>query len=242
MKLSLVISTILISLFSYSTTVGQEIQEEGQDTTSYYGKVIITEIGLDVVQPLRTYADRTLTGGIGFALKALIQRREGGTVFLGGSFYYHGFESSNVLYTDFFNNVAINVRDKVSTQDMGLDFVMRKYPGLVLGRFELYVEGSLGMKWIYTTLTSTDTDSNQNLNFDFLQNDIAFTYGANLGMQVYLTDNYFLNFSTGYFGSTSVTYYGRQEGLGGVEAIDAFRLNTSLTDLLRYQLGVTWTF
>ena len=161
MKLSLLISTILISLFSYSTAVGQEEQDEIQDTTTYYGKVIITEVGLDVVQPLRTYADRTLSGGIGFALKALIQRHEGGTVFLGGGFYYHGFESSRVQYTDFFNNVAISVSDKVSTHDIGLDFVMRKYPGVVFGRFELYVEGSLGMKWIYTTLTSTDIESNQ---------------------------------------------------------------------------------
>lgn len=238
MKLSLVISTILISLFSFTTAVGQE----DQDTTTYYGKVIIGEIGLDLVQPMRTYAGRVQSTGVGLVIKGLVQRSEGATLFMGGSFYYHSYESFSVNYIDFFNNVQIEVNEVASTHDLGLDYLIRKYPGWVLGRFELYVEGSLGVKWIYTTISSRDVESGDNLGFDFFQNDLAFNYGANLGLQVYLLDNYFINITAGYFGSTSVTYHGRDEDLSGPDAIDSFRLNTSLTDVLRYNLGLTWTF
>lgn len=220
------------------------LAQEGEhfDTLDNASRVVLIEGGMDFSLPLRTYADRVNTFGFGFAGKFLIQTKSESGTFIGMGGYYHSYENAIVNYIDFFDNVQINVADRVATHDIGLECYARHFPGYVFWRFEPYIETSIGVKWIYSTSTSTDVDTNESLNFDFIQNDLAFTYGASVGTQIHIKDTWFVNASIGYYGSTSATYHGRETGLTGIDAIDYFRLNTSLTDVMRINVGVTWAF
>lgn len=240
MKLKLAFLLFIFGIFSLTNVSAQK--QAAKDTSENMSRVILFEGGLDLSSPLRTYAQRVDDTGFGFVGKVLVQTRPDGASFMGLAMYYHSYESASVDYLDFFNNVSINVRDKVSTHDIGLDYVFRHFPGYVIGRFEPYIEASLGMKWMYSTFSTRDLDTQESYDFDFLQNDLVFTYGAILGTQVYVKNNWFINISIGYYGSASATYHGREDGLSGIDAIDFFRLNTTLTDLLRTNIGATWAF
>ncbi len=216
--------------------------QETQDTTDQGVRLYIFEFSADLVNPISTFGDRLDNLGLGASVLALKQRAVDNPGFLGLQTAYHFYETQAVDYVDIFNNINVNVRDRVSTHDISLSTVYRHYPDLVFGPLEFYVQANLGLRWFYTTLRSTDTDVDESLDFRFLQNAWLINGGAGIGFNLDIQQSVLLNFSMHYETGSTGTYYAKEEGLSGIDAIDFFRRNTSSLDQVVYKIGVTWLY
>ncbi len=236
---------ILLRIGIFLTTVLFSINLVSQaesDTTEQGISLYIFELSGEIVDPISTFGDRLINKGIGLSGTALKQRAVDSPGFLGLHLSYHFYESQSVDYQDIFSGVSVNIRDRVSTHDISLGAIYRHYPDLVLGPIEFYAQAGLGLRWFYTVLSSTDVDIDESLDFRFLNNAWLITGGVGLGFHVDIKQSVLLNFGIHYQTGSTGSYYAKEDGLNGPDAIDYFRRNTSSLDQLIYKFGVSWLY
>jgi len=231
------------SVFGQVSEVEDSYIEEEYEIT----RVHFVEGNFSMYAPLDAFSekiDKTLL--YGFSLGYLVQLQKGKPSFIGIEAFHMNLGLYSKSYDDVIGTDPIELTGKVASNGLGINLNYRYYPPFKIGRIESYLEGHLGMKWLYSYLSETGAflDDEPYSNFDFLDGDWVLTYGGAFGMQIHISDFYYLNFKSTYHFAVSGEYQRRlTDNLGIIDfPQEAFETVQSSTNFVKIDIGMTFLF
>ena len=244
---------VFISLFVVSTNqvIGQNEGDVDYEYEEYedeeISRVYFFEGNFSLYTPIDAFSEKMEKDLlIGFSLSFLMQLQKEKPSFLGIEAFHMHFGSFSTDYDAVVGGEQLVLNGRVASNALGLHFNYRYYPPFKWGRLEPYVEGHLGVKWLYSYLSESGTffDEEPYDNFDFLTGDWVMTYGGAFGMQIHVSDFYYLNFKSTYHFAISGEYQKKLDG--NLEFVDfpqdAFETIQSATNVVKWDVGMTFLF
>jgi len=237
-RLRAILSFFLLIFFVSNSIIAQEQEVEEEYTESYASSII--EGSISILDPIFNFGDEI--DGIRLSLNAGYYHPlgEDNQMYLGFSGYYAQ------LDRDVQQNVTSageNVNDIANSNMVGLDFGMRYYPNFSVLNIEPYIEANLGARSFYTVTKAFFPDLDETIDRETQEFNIAMGYGFSLGLHIYVSDETAINLKTNFQFSNIARYYSELEDNPNNEfPIDNFELQTSQTDFIRYDLGVSYFF
>ncbi|KXK39538.1 MAG: hypothetical protein J5I52_04520 [Saprospiraceae bacterium] len=204
-------------------------------------KVSFFEAGLSLFQPVGPFGNNN-SNRMGIEMGYLRQIKQDKPSFWGISIYYTNLGSESGVTTHVVDYYYVTFDESTTSNVLGFDGRFRFYPDIYLGPIECYVEGHLGYKWLYT-LTSLTVQGEDSSDTNFDSGSLSLTYGASVGLQIPIASEWYLNAKASYLPGLSVDYYSKNpKNTIQDKILDAFDKHHSTTDIVRYDLGVTYRF
>lgn len=238
---------IVLFLSCKLVSQNQELLVEAEEEFEEISRVHFFEANFSIYRPLDAFETKIEKKVLyGFSLGFLTQLQKGKPSFLGVEAFHMNLGSFSKNYIAIVGNEQIGLSGKVASNALGLNAIYRYYPPLKLSIVEPYVEGHLGLKFLYSYLSEAGafTDDEPYDNFDFLTNDWVLTYGGSFGLQLHISNNYYLNLKSTYHFAVSGEYQKRL--YENIETIDfpqeAFEQVQSSTNVVKMDIGLTVLF
>ncbi|MEM9548529.1 MAG: hypothetical protein AAGA77_21265 [Bacteroidota bacterium] len=240
---------VFAHVFVIMCSFGQEELVNNYEEEEYeeISRVYFAEANFSIYSPLDAFSEKIERNTLyGFSLGFLMQLQKEKPSFIGVEvFHLHlGMYSSD--YEAVIGSEQLILSGRVSSNNLGINLNYRYYLPFKVSRIEPYLEGQLGVKWMYSYLTESGSfsDGEEYNNFDFLTGTWVLSYGGALGFQIHLTDVYYLNLKSSYHFAVSGEYERRiQENLDAVEfPQEAFETVQSSTNFVKFDLGLTFLF
>jgi hypothetical protein len=238
---------IFLLLFFSCTLLGQfeeVIEDEELDDIS---RVHFFETNFSMYSPLGAFSSKIERDLLyGFSLGYLTQLQVEKPSFLGIEIFHMNLGRYTKNYDAFVGNEQLVLTGKVASNALGFNLVYRYYAPFKYKVIEPYFEGQFGMKYLYSYLSEAGSfiDGEPYDNFDLFEGDWVLTYGAALGMQIHISDIYYLNLKATYHLAVSGEYQKKVEGnLAFIDfPQDAFESVQSSTDVIKMDIGFTILF
>jgi opacity protein-like surface antigen len=194
------------------------------------------------VAPRGEFSENVTNNGYGAGLQGLV--RVGSSPFLVGGdlgFVGYGSESHREIVSATISDFQVRVR---TTNNIFLPhFVLRAQPRT--GWVRPYVDGLVGLKYLWTSTSISDVDSDETISSDTNLSDTSFSYGIGGGLQIPFTKNreskVVLDTGVRYLRGGRAAYLrkGSIHAENGSVVYDVF---SSRTDVLAIQVGVMFRF
>jgi len=135
----------------------------------------------------------------------------------------------------------------ITSSYVGFNGLYRYYPDVSFYGIEPYFEGALGFKLFNTfERTSAFIDNFEEFNEgEFIHGDLVLAYSGSFGLQTLITENMYANIKSTYQAGNSAEFDRVRDNLVGEDItfpIQAMELTNSATNLLRFDIGVTFIF
>jgi hypothetical protein len=235
----ILISWIFITstLLVFSTTC--KAQDEGGNL--YYPKINYLELNMSLVSPQGFFKKNISNPLFGFEVGYLRQLKSNKPLFWGISTYYTKLNSTSATIEEILDFSLVQFDYSTSTNLLGFNGKMRFYPDLRIGKMDFYLEAQLGYKWLYTLTTKTLVSDNESSDTNYEQGSLSLTYGVSAGINYHIQDQVYLNLRANYLPGLSSAYYSKNNQNQIVSStLDQFDLSHSVTNIIRYDLGVTF--
>ena len=238
---------IFLLLFLSCALFGQVEEAADDDEYDEITRVHFFEANFSMYRPMEAFSSKIEKSLLyGFSIGYLTQIQIEKPSFLGLEVFHKNLGNFSRNYDALIGNEQLVLRGKVSSNAIGINGIYRYYPPLKFKRIEPYFEGQLGVKFLYTYLSETGSFSDDEPydNFDFLKSDWVLTYGGGFGIQIHISDMYYLNLKTTYHLTVSGEYQKRiKEGLASIDfPQEAFESVQSSTDVIKMDIGLTILF
>lgn len=240
---------IFFLFFIYCGVYGQEygFEDSAEIKDEDISRVHFVEGNFSMYAPLDRFSEKIQRGVLyGFSLSYLVQLQKEKPSFFGVDIFHMNLGQYSKSYDALIGADQLELTGKVSSNALGLNLIYRYYPPLRYGSLEPYIEGQFGGKWLYTYLSETGVflDDDTYDNFDFISGNWVLTYGGAIGLQVHISDIYFLNLKSTYHFAVSGEYDIRKtEDLGIIDfPQEAFESVQSSTNVVRIDVGFTVLF
>jgi len=239
---------LFLSLISFGGFAQEEIEDEENIDEEYYDepeynfkKSILLGGNLQFGIPqgaMRRVSDKSSWGFGGSFLSRINQEKP---IYAGIDFSIQTFDRETLFDEEFINGVLEEFRVTTKNHVMNAHFLVRYQPEVNFF-VQPFVEGLLGTKWFYTRTAVTDANNSQEtLSSDIDRGDWGASFGAAVGFQINLSNNYlYLEGRCAYLKGTSVEYLVRNPDVSGgfLDPIEAFEPQNSVSDLLIPQIGL----
>jgi hypothetical protein len=220
------------------------LQLKGQESSLLKEEPILNFIGLNLswVNPLGPFKENTKAGYLGCEIHYYRQFRKGSPLFLGFSTYYTMLGNRKAVITEFLDNTIIDFKYSTNSHLWGFNTVGRFYPDLYVGKAEFFTELLIGGKWFFTTTTKTIPDTeDSDIRMD--RGRLSLDYGIALGMNYPVYKSLYASIKSSYLPGTAGSYYARNDkSFIEYTTLEGFTLKNSAVELLRWDLGITFTF
>lgn len=144
---------------------------------------------------------------------------------------------------DVINGANQEANASTSTSMAGLRFSYRYYPPTHISILEPFLEGSLGIHWLFAYTTISEFDSEES-DFTFDKNDLVLFYGVAAGFNIPVGSSDYIQVRCGYYPGLSANYYTKDDSnpIPVLSSIEAFTIRKSSTDVLCVDAGYTYVF
>jgi len=204
-------------------------------------KINFLEANLALTKPTGFF-NRNLPNSIaGVEIGYLRQLKVEKPLFWGINMYYHPLGSASATIEELLEFNLVQFDYQTTSNMLGFNGKMRFYPNLNLGKLEVYVEALLGYKWLFTTTSKTLTNNQDSSDSNFEKGSLSLTYGVAGGLNFPVSHQLYINFRANYLPGLSTSYYVRNKSNTlSFSTIELFDLKKSTTDIIRWDIGVTW--
>jgi opacity protein-like surface antigen len=167
-----------------------------------------------------------------------------GLVRIGSSPFMVGGDLALVIYGDE-RRLDPTISERVTTSNYILlpHFVLRAQPRL--GVIRPYVEGLIGLKYLWTESSTSEVDIDGNVINDVNLSDTSFSYGVGGGLQISPTktreSRFMLDIGVRWLRGGRAEYL-REGSIRGVNGSVVYDVLSSRTDALAVRAGVTYRF
>lgn len=232
-------------------------QEENTDTTftvdSYYtdeqeynepSNINFLNVGLGALNPKNAFGQKLDKSLFHLNFSYFRQIKKYKPFFAGFEFGYSHIDSYNadieILtdegFTEYWN-------EAVNSNLYQFNLIGRYYLPARFWKIDPFVEFNYGLQWFSTT-SRLDVPDSEDSESESVKNDLVGKYGFAAGFNLMVTENYYGFFRIGYDAGLSAYYYTLKEefDLPLEYTIDAFDLQKSTTDVLKWDIGFTFAF
>ena len=224
-------------MFAITGLVHQGMSQDIDSVEESSIKAKIFELTFDPVVPVYTFGrdlDQTLYG---LTAAYYWERKNQDYSFWGVQANWAHIDSDRNTYY----RGAEEVEDITSSNFFGIQAMLRYYPDFFFWRIEPFAEVSFGTNFFTTTTTRYYFDEDDSSDFDFNEFDFGLSYGLGIGFTTQIVQQFFLVTKCSFYGGNAVTYQFK-DGIDEVVPLDNFQTETSQTNYLRFQIGVSFTF
>lgn len=177
----------------------------------------------------------------GVSMSLLRQVNPEEPTFIGMRWQYLHHASRSVDYTDVIGSDLVDFEQRTSSNLMDLGLIARFYSPRSLGRLTPFVDGSVGVRALYTFTSDQPVDGGDEGSFDFERFRVTPYLTAAVGGQYPVWEDLMLNFKVSYTFALSTSYYSAITPSPAVsDSRDAFQQRNTAIDILLYELGVTY--
>ncbi|MBC7885026.1 MAG: outer membrane beta-barrel protein [Saprospiraceae bacterium] len=236
MKIHFVSFLIVVILGSYHNVAAQDTSYDNGSP-----KINFLELNVSFTKASGFFKRNYPSVKLGFEMGYLRQLKAEKPLFWGISFYYTHLDNVKATISELLDFSFVDFDYSTTSSLLGLNGKLRFYPNINLGKFESYLEAQLGYKWIYTATTKTIVDDEDSSDFAIEKGSLSLTYGIAAGLNYAIKDNIYINLRANYLPGLSTAYYVKDDQ-NNVEfsTIDKYDLKNSTTDIIRWDLGVTF--
>jgi len=236
--LKAILSFFIITFLSATMIFAQETESEDEDTEAYSSSII--EASISILDPIFNFGDEIDGIRMSFNGGYYHPVGEGDQMYIGLSTSY------SMIDRDVQLNVTAageNVNDIANSNMLAIDLAMRYYANFSFLNIEPYIEANLGTRSFYTVTKAFFPDLDETVDRQSREFNIALGYGFSGGIHIYVGDQTALNLKTNFQFSNIAKYYSElEDNPNNPMPIDNFELQTSQTDFIRYDLGVSYFF
>lgn len=131
-----------------------------------------------------------------------------------------------------------------NSQLLSLDLLARYYLPLRVSTLEFFSEFNVGGNLFFTTTAFSPPDVDEMGDTDWENTDFAMRYGVGMGCNYPVSDKIYIQARIGYTAGLSAEYFTlKKETVQIVDStIESFELQKSTTDVLKWDIGVTFAF
>jgi len=230
----------------YSSVFGQEVRDSIAVDDYQPVRAYFVEGAISVLAPQGNFNRQMDDVPIGLSFSALAQISPGQPFFVGVETYYAYVDDlSNTWFGFFDNGDPAEYQGTVTSNIIGVNAMYRYYLPVSIWKLEPYVEGAFGLKWLFTyeSTTSFFDGFEEASTGEFVTSDVSLTYGGAVGLQLLLGGRTYLNMKTSYLPGNSAAYEVRSAGVvPSTFPIEAFERKQSATDVVKFDLGITYVF
>ena len=207
----------------------------------------LLEAGVSVGRPLGNF-DTKLDGELlwGFGAAALHQLQPDRPAFIGIEMRYNNLQTQRSNWLDILDTGELaDFTGSASSNMATFDLLYRYFPAIGFWGIEPYVEGRFGTRWMYTyeTTTAFIGDFEEFSDTAFANSSWALAYGAAIGMQIYTGGTTYLNIRSIYTRGNSAQIDVKDDTVDPLDItfpIQGYRLTSSATSTLRFEVGLTF--
>ena len=214
---------------------GQESSSESVDEFNIW----IADANIAIVDPINNFGEEVVGGKVGFSISVLRQVKPESSMFIGlGSYYAR-------IARDLQENVTTEgdaVDDIANSNMLGFDILFRYYPNVYIWQFEPYIEGTIGYRTFYTVTKSFFPDFNETSNYQTNEFNGALSYGFGLGTHIYVDTKWSINLKFNFQVANIANYYIEREVKNSLDPLENMSLENSQTDLLRFDIGISYLY
>ncbi len=235
MKKSILLLFFLYSLQSFSQDIYREESEE--NTTDQFPMFIGIYPSISI--PVGAFSDNMNRIGLGGGFEFLVNIKQ--TQFYAGfasNIANYGNETLEFIDTDGF---TLDWKTNSSLWD---NHLLVQYEPLMKQEFQLYVQGKIGINHFFTVTKLVDEETggeNEVLERFVDGKSTTFSYGGSIGALIPLDKewHFMLDLRASYLRGTNASYYSKLNNFTIVgDTLDAFDLQESTTNMLRFEVGV----
>jgi hypothetical protein len=240
---------ILIACLSLLTELSAQtdslyyIDEDDNANYDEVSRINLLSFSIGQLVPARAFKKKLGFNPVAYNIGVSHQIKPNKPLFLGIDFSYSPLD-------DFTGDIDVDTEAGVeqwssttTTSFMSFGLNSLYYLPVHIGKMDVYSQFHLGFNWFSTRTTITPPDSEQSEgNYD--KNDLVGRYGATLGFHYPLGQNGYVQLQIGYQAGLSAYYYTVKPDfeLPLDTTLDAFKLQKSATDALKWDLGYTFAF
>lgn len=202
-------------------------------------KLKMGTFSMEFVQPRGRY-ERGLgdNAGWGISFCTVKERAIDKPLWLGWELYWNNLFSTSDFYQDVINGFSVSIEDRITTGSLGLNLVSRYFLPLELRPIYFYIDGQVGVRYLYSLNRAFVENSGENIDFSIVEQDFIVSYGASAGCQIGIkNESYFIDLNASINAGTSGSYLGRDDN-----SANGYAQTNSTTNLLRFKLGLTRIF
>ncbi len=207
------------------------------------GFIRLASLSIGQFIPVNAFKQKLNCKPISFNVALYHQVKKNKPLFIGVEFSYIPIDS----YT---SDVEIDTElgvelwsSSTSTSLKSLDLNALYYFPIASGKLDFFTQFNLGFNWLSTRTTITPPEGEESSG-QYDKNDLVGKYGVAIGLHYPLGPNSYIQLRMGYNAGLSAFYYTkRADFLEPVDqTLDAFKLQKSTTDAIKWDLGYTFAF
>ncbi|MBK9254350.1 MAG: hypothetical protein IPM42_02555 [Saprospiraceae bacterium] len=233
--------TAMLTIIVFQSTV----LSSQDNVTEYYvppSRINFIDFNVSLIQASGALKTNLPNLKFGLDLGYMRQFKPESPLFWGFNTYYTHLGNRSAVITEFVDNILIDLDYNTNSQLLGFNGVMRFYPDIKLFKAEFFGELLLGYKWFFTT-TSKTIPNTEDVDLNMERGRLSFNYGVSVGCNIPLSRSWYGNVRLSFLPGQSTSYYVvNDENNIRFSSLEAFTLKNSATDLLRWDIGVTFAF
>ncbi len=216
--------------------------ESDNENYDEVGLIKLVGISIGQLMPAGAFNTKLRPNPLALNLTFHHQLNQNKPIFLGAEFSYSPMET----YT---SDVEVDTEAGVefwpsttSTSLISADINSLYYFPINAGKLNVFAQFSLGFNWLSAKTSITPPDEESMTTYD--KNDLVGKYGVAIGLHYPLGPNGYIQLRMGYQAGLSAYYYTIKEDFiePVFETLDAFKLQKTTTDALKWDLGYTFAF
>jgi hypothetical protein len=197
------------------------------------------DASLSLNQPVGFFGRKVPNLRAGGQLGFLSQLSPGSPLLIGGELSYFSLGRRRARLLEWIDFREVEVDYSTTSSMLGMAAKCRFYPGVHAHNVDVFLEAFAGAKWLFTHTTATLTEQTDVSDGFFEQGSLSPSYGAAAGLNLMISETFFVQSRLQYLPGLSTRYYIPAEGSQAVtSSLDLFRLTSSTTDVLRFDLGI----
>lgn len=222
----------------------QTVEEPTGQVKTEEGRVFMITASAGGLQPMGAFKKKIHEMQAQFNLSAFGQMKAESPLFFGFELGYSVLQDFGTTLPFTIDGIEEEWNVETNSQILYTELTSRYYFPFKVSTVDFFSEFNLGTNILITTTTFSPPDPEQAGDTDTDKSAITVRYGAGLGFHVPLCEMLYLQGRVNYAAGLSTRYYAEKDSVGTIQesTLEAFELQKSTTDILKWDIGLTFTF
>ena len=207
-------------------------------------RVFMITLSAGGMQPMGAFKSKIHDMQAQFNLSAFGQMKAESPLFFGFELGYSVLQDFGTTLPFTIDGIEEEWNVETNSQILYTELACRYYFPFKVYTVDFFSEFNLGTNLLFTTTTFAPPDAEDAGDTDTDKSAITVRYGAGLGFHVPVYEMLYLQGRVNYAAGLSTRFYAQKDSVAPIQesTIEAFELQKSTTDILKWDIGLTFTF